>query len=63
MRNKTKSLNKLQLSKVKIAKVTELEKILGGGRTTKRTNSKTGDTRVYVQVQFQLQVRDEMAIL
>lgn len=53
MRNKTKSLNKLQLSKVSIANVNEREMIRGGGRRTKRTNSKTGDTRMYVQIQVQ----------
>jgi hypothetical protein len=63
MRNKTKSLNKLLLSKVKIAKVTKLEKIIGGGRGTKRPNSKTGDTRSQLQVQIQVQVRDEIFIL
>lgn len=46
MRNQTQSLNKLLLSKVKIATVNEQQMIIGGDRRRKRqTNSKTGDTR------------------
>ncbi|QHI36268.1 hypothetical protein IMCC3317_16280 [Kordia antarctica] len=51
MRNKTKYLDKLLLSKVRIAKVNEREMISGGGRRTREGNSKTGDTRMHVQVQ------------
>lgn len=43
MRNQTTSLNKLLLSKVKIATVSEQEMILGGDRKKRGTNSKTGD--------------------
>ncbi|WP_420574477.1 hypothetical protein [Kordia sp.] len=49
MRNQTKSLNKLLLSKVKIAKVSEQEMILGGDRSKRGTNSKTGDSRQNLQ--------------
>lgn len=45
MRNQTKSLNKLLLSKVKIATVNEQQMILGGDRKKRGTNSKTGDTK------------------
>ncbi|AXG72261.1 hypothetical protein KORDIASMS9_04530 [Kordia sp. SMS9] len=49
MRNQTKSLNKLLLSKVKIATVNEQQMIVGGDRKKRGTNSKTGDTRHQIQ--------------
>ena len=58
MRNKTQSLNKLLLLKIKIAKVNELELITGGTRRSRKGNSKTGDTRA----QFQMQAQAYLAI-
>ncbi|MGH1385844.1 hypothetical protein [Kordia sp.] len=58
MRNQTKSLNKLLLSKVRVAKVSEQQMILGAHNRSKRgTNSKTGNSNQngigQIQVQFQ----------
>jgi hypothetical protein len=57
MRNQTKTLNKLLLSKVKIATVNEQRMILGGDRKKRGTNSKTGDTRQQIGGQGQVQVQ------
>ncbi|WP_298515813.1 hypothetical protein [uncultured Kordia sp.] len=61
MRNQTTSLNKLLLSKMKIATVSEQQMILGGDRK-KRGQSKTGDTRQQLFGQFQAQ-EDEMVFM
>lgn len=63
MKNTTQSLKKLQLSKIKIAKLAEQEKILGGNRRTRRTNSKTGDTRMNEPIQSAFQMQDVLMIL
>ncbi len=52
MRNQTKSLNKLLLSKEKIATINEQQMIFGGGRKKRGTNSKTGDTKQQAQQQL-----------
>ncbi|EDP94208.1 hypothetical protein U8527_07500 [Kordia algicida OT-1] len=62
MRNQTKTLNKLLLSKVKIATLSEQEMISGGGRSRKG-NSKTGDTRQQVQAPFQGQVQVQAVMI
>ena len=64
MRNQTKTLNKLLLSKVKIATLNDQKMILGGGRSRKG-NSKTGDTRQQGQAPFQgqIQVQAVMVII
>jgi len=56
MINKNKSLNKLLLSKIRIAKVNELELVSGGGRRSRKGNSKTGDTRLGLQLQVQAHI-------
>ncbi|MEM6721056.1 MAG: hypothetical protein AAF611_17135 [Bacteroidota bacterium] len=53
MKKQTTSLNKLLLSKVKIATVNEQNMILGGDRRKRGTNSKTGDTRQGMGTQLQ----------
>jgi hypothetical protein len=63
MRNQTKTLNRLLLSKVKIATVNEQRMILGGDRRKRGTNSKTGDTRQQIQGQGQVQVQAVMVIM
>lgn len=64
MRNQTKTLNKLLLSKVKIATLNERKMILGGSRSRKG-NSKTGDTRQQGQAPFhaQIQLQTVMVII
>lgn len=61
MRNQTKSLNKLLLSKIRIAKVSEQRMILGAHNQSKRgTNSKTGNSNQHVIGQFQVQQQDAL---
>ena len=55
MKNQTKTLNRLLLSKVKIATVSEQRMVSGGDRSKRGTNSKTGDTRQQIVGQFQVQ--------
>jgi len=57
MRNQTQSLNKLLLSKVKVASINEQRMILGGARRKRGTNSKTGDTKQQQQTVVILQTR------
>ncbi|MFK7749589.1 MAG: hypothetical protein AB8B65_14430 [Kordia sp.] len=64
MRNQTKSLNKLLLSKVKIAKVSEQQMILGGHNRSKRGQSKTGNSTQNAVGQIQVvRQQDEIVFM
>jgi len=64
MRKEAKTLNKLRLSKMKIASINEQQMLVGGGDRRKRSaNSKTGDTGTGQQIQVQIQVQAAIAML